>query len=370
MPSDAPLAGRLAALDAFRGLTIAFMLLVNTPGTGSAVYPPLRHASWHGWTITDVVFPSFVWIVGVAITLVLARRLNAGVPRTKLFLDACRRAAILFAFGLFIYAYPFFDLETARVLGVLQRIAICYLAAVAIYLTSTVRGQIAWAVGLLVCYAALMFYAPVPGYGAGHLDIDRNFAHYIDRTFLGPHNYAFTKTWDPEGIVSTLPAIASCIFGLLAGRLIAQAKPLAERTTWLFLFGCVLLLAALTWDPWLPINKNLWTSSFTLLMAGIDCCALAALLWIIDGQGIVRPFTPFLIFGRNAIAIYMAAELIDITLQAAPAGGRSARAWLYETFFAPLASPLNASLLYAIAFVLLNFAIAVFLHRRRLYLKV
>jgi predicted acyltransferase len=167
--AQASAAGRLLSLDAFRGATMAFMILVNTPGDGHHVYWPLEHAKWHGWTPTDVVFPSFLWIVGVAMTLSLGRRLARGDSRTGLFRRAARRAGVLFALGVLVYAYPAFDLSTQRILGVLQRIALCYLASAAIYLTTRLRGQIVWIVALMAVYWLLMVFAPVPGYGAGRL---------------------------------------------------------------------------------------------------------------------------------------------------------------------------------------------------------
>src|SRR3954465_14067596 len=172
---------RLNSLDAFRGATIALMVLVNNAGSGRDAYAQLDHAEWHGWTLTDTVFPSFVWIVGVSITLSLGKRLAAGVPRSRLLLSALRRAAVLFVLGMAVYAFPAFNLSTQRILGVLQRIAICYLTASVIYLWCGVRGQIAWLAGLLVVYWLVMTLAPVPGFGRGRLDVEGNFAHYVDR---------------------------------------------------------------------------------------------------------------------------------------------------------------------------------------------
>jgi hypothetical protein len=219
---------------------MAFMILVNTPGDGRHVYWPLEHAEWHGWTPTDVVFPSFLWIVGLAMTLSLGRKLARGDSRAVLFGSAARRAAILFVLGVLVYVYPQFDLHTERILGVLQRIAICYFAAAAIFLTTKVRGQIVWIVSLMAVYWLLMAFAPVPGYGAGRLDVEGNFAHYIDRVVLGPHNYIWTKTWDPEGIVSTLPAIATCLLGIIAGHIVALRRSLGERCVRLFGLGAIL----------------------------------------------------------------------------------------------------------------------------------
>jgi len=211
-----PITQRLVSLDAFRGATMALMVLVNNSGDGNHTYGPLNHSAWNGWTITDVVFPSFLWIVGVSMTLSLGGRLERGATKSALMLQAFRRAAIIYALGLFTYLFPFFDFSTMRVLGVLQRIGICYLIASAIYLwTPKVRSQIIWIVSLLAGYWLIMVLVPTPGYGAGRLDMEGNISHYVDRIVLGAHNYTGTKTWDPEGIVSTLPAIATALFGLL-----------------------------------------------------------------------------------------------------------------------------------------------------------
>src|SRR5579859_7828530 len=201
-PPAATTPARLLSLDAFRGATMALMVLVNTPG-GPISYGPLNHSEWNGWTITDLVFPSFLWIVGVAITLSLGKRIAAGVPKSRLFLQVLRRACVIFALGLISYVPPDFNLSTQRVLGVLQRIAICYLIASAIYLTTRWRTQVVWTVALLVSYWLIMMLVPAPGYSAGDLAERHNIANYVDRVVLGPHNYAHTKDWDPEGIVST-----------------------------------------------------------------------------------------------------------------------------------------------------------------------
>jgi predicted acyltransferase len=364
-PSPASKSARLVSLDAFRGATIALMVLVNNAGSGRDSYRQLEHAAWHGWTLTDTVFPSFLWIVGVAITLSLGKRVAEGIPESKLLPGIARRAAILFVFGLAVYAFPAFDLGTQRVLGVLQRIAICYFAASLIFLYCGVRGQILWIAGLLAAYWMMMTLIPVPGFGPGRLDVEGNFAHYVDQLVLGRHNYANTKTWDPEGIVSTLPAIATALFGVLAGHLLRLRRDLAERTTWMFVAGSFLLLAGLISNAWLPINKKLWTDSFCLFMAGLDFTVFAIFLWIIDRQGWRRPVQPLVIFGMNSIAIYMAsegfAELLD---------GASLQQPIYRTVFVPLASPANASLMYSLAFVAAMYVVAYFLYRRGWFLRV
>ena len=365
---------RLVSLDAFRGATMALMILVNNPGDGTNVYAPLSHAEWNGWTPTDVVFPSFLWIVGVAMTLSLGRRLAAGVPRAKLFAQAFRRAAILYVLGLVLYAYPAFDPSTQRLLGVLQRIGICFLIATAIYLTTRVRGQILLIVGLLSGYWLLMTLVPVPGYGHGRLDVEGNLAHYIDSIVLGSHNYRWTKTWDPEGIISTLPAIATALLGIMAGHVLRLGRTLAERTTWFFCIGNVLIAAGLIANTWLPINKKLWTSSFSLFMAWLDFVVFAMFLWLVDGLGYKRVVKPLVIMGMNAIVVYMASELLDEVLDAIrwQAGGHviTLHTWIQNTLFAPLASPANASLLFAIAYTLLMYLLAYGMYRRRWFVRI
>jgi predicted acyltransferase len=367
-------ASRLVSLDAFRGATIALMVLVNNAGSGRDSYPQLEHAAWHGWTITDTVFPSFLWIVGVAITLSLGKRVAGGISKSRLMAQVARRAAVLFVLGLAVYAYPNFNLGTQRILGVLQRIAICYLIAAAIYLFTGVRGRILWIAGLFAAYWMMMTLIPVPGYGPGRLDVEGNFAHYVDRLVLGAHNYANTRTWDPEGLVSTLPAIATALFGVLAGQILRLRRGLAERTTWLFVTGSLLLAAGLISTAWLPINKKLWTDSFALFMAGLDFTVFAIFAWFIDGVGWRKPARPMVIFGMNAIALYMIseglAELLDAVRVNGAGGETSLQAYIYRAWFAPLASPPNASLLYSLAFVAVIYAAAYGLYRRGWFLRV
>ncbi len=355
---------RLVSLDAFRGATMALMVLVNNPGDGAHVYAPLEHADWNGWTPTDVVFPSFMWIVGVAMTLSFAKRLAAGATRAQLFSQAFRRAVIIFVLGLLVYAYPL-NLTTQRFMGVLQRIAICYLIAAAIYLNTRVRGQILWILGLLAVYWLAMTLIPVPGYGAGRLDVEGNLAHYVDQLVLGTHNYRHTKTWDPEGIVSTIPAIATVLLGILAGQILRLERTLAQRTKWLLVTGVLLLAGGLICNTWLPINKKLWTDSFVLFMAGLDFVVFAIFLYLVDGVGLKRPVKPLVIMGMNAIAVYLASELLDEALNAT-----HLHHWLFTNFFSWPSSAFNASLLYAVAYVLLMYLIAWVMYRRRWFLRV
>ena len=356
---------RLAALDVFRGATMALMVLVNNAGDGRNTYAPLKHAEWNGWTPTDVVFPSFLWIAGVAMAMGLDRRLADGVTRGSLMLQALRRAAILFVLGLLVYVAPEFSIHTQRILGVLQRIAICYLIAVAINLTTRWRGQIAWCIGLLTVYWLLMVFVPVPGYGAGHLDVERNLAHYVDWTVLGPHNYRGTKTWDPEGIVSTLPAIATALLGGLCGRLLLWDRPLGTRLIRMAIIGAALIVAGQICNIWLPINKKIWTTSFALFMAGLDFVLLAAFIWLIDIRRWHKPMKPLLIMGLNPIAVYMASEALAEALD-----DTGLHRPIYNAVFVPLASPKNASLLWALTFTASMFLVAWALWRKRWIIRV
>ncbi len=358
-------AERLVSLDAFRGATMALMVLVNNPGDGRHSYWPLEHAEWNGWTPTDFVFPSFMWIVGVAMTLSFAKRLAGGVSRGQLFTQALRRSVIIYVLGLLVYVYPGLSFSTQRLMGVLQRIAICYLIAAAIYLTTSLRGQILWIVSLLAAYWLMMTLIPVPGYGPGRLDVEGNFAHYIDSIVLGSHNYRYTKTWDPEGIISTIPAIATVLLGILAGHLLRLQRSLAERTKWLLLSGVLLIAGGLVCNIWLPINKKLWTDSFVLFMAGLDFVIFAILLWVVDGLGFKRAVKPFVIIGMNAITVYLASEFLDEALN-----GMHLHAWLFNNLFSWPASPYNASLLYAVVYVLVMYLLAWFMYRRNWFLRV
>jgi len=366
--------GRLESLDVFRGATIAGMMLVNNPGTWSAVYPQLRHAEWHGWTFTDLVFPFFLWIVGVAMTLSFAKRVARGESKSGLMLHALRRALILFALGLFLSAFPYFDLAALRIPGVLQRIALCYLCATVIFLSTGIRGQIVWAGGLLAVYWIAMKWIPVPGFGAGILEKEGNFAQFVDNLFLRGHMWAATKTWDPEGIISTLPAVGTTLLGILTGHILRARWSPEEKTAWMYTMGSSLTVAGLVAGIWLPINKNLWTSSYTLFMAGMAATTFAFCYWINDVKGYRRWSRPFAIYGMNAIAVYFlagaVAKLTMIIKVPVADGTVSLRDYIYQMVFAPMASPVNASMLHGISFALLMYLVAYVMYRRKWFIKI
>ena len=366
-----PASTRLTALDAFRGVTMLLMVLVNNAG-GPRSYQQLEHSPWNGWTLTDTVFPSFLWMVGVAITLSLGKRRQAGMAASRLMLSLVKRASILYLLGFALYLAPHFDLSQARILGVLQRIAICYLVASLFYLFTGIRTQMAAIVGLLTLYTVLMLWVPVPGYGPGNWTVEGNFAHYVDRIILGAHNYAHTKTWDPEGIVSTLPAIATALLGVMAGHVLRLQSTLRERVGWLLLIGAVLFGSGEIWNWWMPINKKLWSGSFTLLMAGLDFLMLAVLLWLVDVRGYKRVVKPLLIVGMNSMAVYLASEILAEVLDNIHAGSRSTslHELVYSRFFAPLGSMENASLLWALSFTGLMYLWAYLLYKKSWFWRI
>lgn len=345
---------RLLSLDALRGITVAAMVLVNNPGTWRAIYPPLRHADWHGWTPTDLVFPFFLFIVGTSVPLSLRPRV-AGKVDGYVLARVLRRSAVIFALGIVLNGFPWFDWATLRVPGVLQRIALCYLAAALIYLATDWRGQAVAAAGLLLGYWALMTLVPVPGYGAGDLGKAGNLAAYIDRALLGPaHLWQQAKVYDPEGLLSTLPAIATTLLGVLAGRWLARGPAPGAVVAGLAAAGVAATALGALWGLWFPINKALWTSSYALFSGGLAALALAACYWLVEARGVRRWALPFAWFGVNALALFflstLAAKLL-IMIRVGPDATRL-QAWLFERLFAPWAAPANASLAWALAYVL------------------
>jgi len=402
-PSPAPAAGRLMSLDVFRGATIAAMMLVNNPGSWSHIYRPLGHAEWNGWTFTDTIFPFFLWIVGVAIPLSTSRRLEQGQSRAQLFFHALRRAAILFGLGLFLATVGFLVdgspgrmgfadwlqnyFTNVRIPGVLQRIAVCYLIAMLIFLRTNLRGQVIWTAGFLLAYWLLMAFVPFPvsvhgetRYLSGVFEKGDNFSAYVDNLVLngpviGTHVWKVAKTWDPEGIVSTLPAIATCLFGVLTGHLLRARRSEAEKTAWLMVAGALLMWLGEIMNLWLPINKSIWTSSYAVFMAGLAMICFGVYYWFVDVKGCRTLVKPLAIYGMNAITVFVLSgvlgRLLSIKINSAttPEKPVALQSFLYEKFFAPLASPNNASLLWALMWVAMLYTVAWLMYRRRWFVK-
>ncbi len=366
---------RLLSLDAFRGATIVAMILVNNPGSWSALYPQLRHAEWNGWTMTDWIFPFFLFTVGVAMTLSFAKRVESGIPVRQLYGHIITRTIIIFALGLFLNGFPYFNFSELRIPGVLQRIAICYGITSIIFLHSTLRGQIYWITGLLACHWLIMQYIPVPGIGSGLYEPGKNFSNYIDSLVLSGHMWNQTVTWDPEGIISTIPSIATVLFGILTGHLLRSEKTKEEKTIRMYAAGTFLIIFGIIIDMWVPINKKIWTSSFSIFTAGWANLCLATCFWSFDVKGYGRYAKPLVIYGMNAIAVYVVSELVAITIgiiNVTDGKGVSLplQEYLYANIFLPIANPVNASLLFAISFVVVMYFFVWVLWKKNWFLKV
>jgi predicted acyltransferase len=368
---------RLLSLDVFRGMTVAGMILVNNPGTWSAIYAPLRHAEWHGATPTDFVFPFFLFIVGVAIALALGRRVASGAVSKEIYIKIFRRAAIIFLLGLFLAAFPYFDLATLRIPGVLQRIAVCYLIAAVLFLHFDWKKLTVISAALLFIYWLLMTLVPVPGCVAASLD-DRacNPAAYLDRLFLTEaHMWKQSKVFDPEGILSTMPAVVTTISGILAGLWLKKDRPEYEKAAGLLSFGVALTALGWCWGFFFPINKSLWTSSYVVYTSGLALCFLGFCYWTVDIKGYRKWTKPFVIFGVNALALFVGSGLMAKTLGLIKVAGPDGKSislqkWIFDNVFAPLAAPINASLMYALCFILVWLFLMWLLYRKRIFIKI
>jgi len=375
-----PLAGRLMSLDLLRGATIAGMILVNNPGDEQSAYWPLKHAEWNGWTPTDLVFPFFLFIVGVAMAFSFSSRLKRGESRRRLMAHVLWRGLILFALGMFLNGFPNqYHLATWRVYGVLQRIAICYVISAIVVLWSGRRGWIITIVTCLAGYWVFMRFVPVPGFGVPThdvplLDPDRNIAAWLDRKLLFGHLYEGTR--DPEGVLSTIPAIATSLLGVLTGEWLRSDRSAGSKAAGMASFGVLGLAAGEIFNLWFPINKKLWTSSYVIFTAGLALLCLALCYWVLDmKQWRGRWTKPFVIFGMNAIAAYVFAEMVAhwISRMGVSLADGTFVPWqqvIYERWFEGLASPPNASLLYALVFVMMCWAAMWVLYRRGIFLKI
>jgi len=367
---------RLLSLDVFRGMTIAGMVLVNNPGTWSAIYAPLKHAEWHGATPTDFIFPFFLFIVGIAIPIALGKRVEEGVTNA-VYLKIFRRSATIFLLGLFLAAFPFFDFANLRIPGVLQRIAVCYLITSLIFLHTNWKQITFIGIGLLLVYWILMTVIPVPNCEITTIDDKAcNLAAYIDRAILGEnHIWKQAKVYDPEGILSTIPAVVTTISGVLTGVWLKTKKSDMEKVGGLFFFGIVLVALGWAWNFFFPFNKPVWTSSYVVYTSGLALCFLGFCYWLIDIKGYRRWSKPFVIFGVNALALFVFSGLLAKILGLIKVSGAegkqiSLQKWIFDSIFLPLASPINASLMYAVSYILLWLFLMWLLYRKRIYIKV
>lgn len=364
---------RLVSLDVFRGITIAGMILVNNPGTWSALYPPLKHAEWHGWTPTDFIFPFFLFIVGVAMTLSFKKRMERGDDRKKLFYHALQRSVIIFLLGMFLHLFPYFNFSTVRIPGVLQRIAVVYLIASIIYLYVKERWQLIVSISILIFYWLAMTLIPVPEYGAGNLSPDGNLAAFIDRTLMKGH--LWRENWDPEGILSTFPAVVTTMIGILTGRWLLKSNDKFETTSGMFVVGSILIVFGVIWDIWFPINKYIWTSSYVLFMGGLALHFLGFCYYVIEIKNIRWWTQPFLVFGMNAIASFFLSSLVAKTIgiiKITLSNGEkiSLKGFIFNSLYKPFFSEINASLAFAISYVLFWYLIMLIFYKKKIFIKV
>lgn len=377
---------RLESLDAFRGFAIASMMLVNNPGDWGHLYAPLAHAQWNGWTFTDLVFPFFLFAAGVSLAISVERRARGGDDPPQLLRDIARRAAVIFLVGLVLSLFPFFDFSTVRIPGVLQRIALCVLIAAPLAVHASTKSILAWIVVLLAAYTIPMLFVPVPGpdgvVAAGLLEPGRDFGAWVDRQLLGAHLWSQSRTWDPEGLVSTLPAACSLLFGVLAGRrLLAAPSGMSASAAMLFTGLAALAIGRGLDAALIPINKNLWTPAFTIFMTGWSLIVFAVLHTLMDsdpstaGRTLARrALLPFTIYGMNALFLFALSGFVARLLGVIHVGGDGAtaptlKAWLHAPLQSLPIAPENASLAFAIAFNLAMFAVAWAMWKKRWFVK-
>ncbi|MDQ6829311.1 MAG: DUF5009 domain-containing protein [Gemmatimonadota bacterium] len=398
-PSPPAARERLLSLDVFRGLTIAGMLLVNNPGSWGAIYPPLEHAEWNGWTPTDLIFPFFLFIVGITTHLSLSSRRARGDDDAAIVKQILRRGALIVLFGLLINAFPFFTFGDVvgnpnpsfwdriadrphhlRYTGVLQRIGVAYTIAGLLTLRTTLKQQIVILAVLLYGYWFAMTLLPVPDSGIlGALTLDtheRTLAAWLDRAIIGTrHTWTGSTTWDPEGPFSTIPAIGTAMLGVVAGRWIGAKRPLMERIAGLFAIGALAMTLGSMWAWSFPINKNLWTSSYVLFTAGMAAVALATCMWLIDVQRVTWWTKPWVVFGVNPIIAFVGSGIFARCIYSifhVTRGGKSmsVQQAFYEAFLASWLAPKNASFAFALLIVGFFFVFLWILYRRNIVLKV
>jgi predicted acyltransferase len=358
----------LISLDVFRGFTLLVMVLVNShPG---AIYPSLGHAAWNGWGFADLVFPFFLFIVGVAIPYSFANRIARG---ERLFWHILRRSVLLFVIGVFLNGYPQFDLSTLRVMNVLQRIAICYFLAsmIFVYLRMKTKSMV-WLCGtILVLYYVLMKFVPVPGYGAGILEPIGNWGNYIDRHIMLGH--MMYQGWEGKSLLGSFPALVTTLMGLFTGLYLRTALPAYEKLAHLYFYGNVCMAAGILWSFWFPINQSLWTSSLVLFMGGMALVFLATCYYAVDIKKTTWWILPCLIFGVNSLAVWIFSQLGEKTLIAIHIiGPDGAVVSLWQAggdYIEHFLGPVNGSLAFAILYDLFWLGVMGILYRRRIFIK-
>ena len=368
---------RLISVDILRGLTIIFMIIVNDPGSWSHVYAPLLHAEWNGITPTDYIFPTFLFIVGVSIVLSLSKKKDEGLAKNILLKKIIWRSIKIYLVGLFLWLWPNFDFENIRWAGVLQRISFVYLFCALIFLYLNSRSQIIFLFLILVFYTIIMCFIPVPGIGYPDLSVpEKNWAHYID-TLLLP-GVMWEDTWDPEGILTTLPSIGTGILGLIGGYILTSKSDLIKKMLHLSLFGFVLFILGDISQYVFPLNKNLWSTSFTLLVGGISSLSLCFCMYICDYLNLGERFKFAQSFGVNSIFSYMMAGMLTflfydnkiVIFQNTLVDWGIGLNQLFINVFSEIGLPLKLlSFLFAVFYVMIVWIPTSYLFKRKIYIK-
>ncbi len=359
-------AKRLMALDVLRGLTIALMIMVNTPGSWKYVYAPLRHAKWNGCTPTDLVFPFFLFIVGVSMWYSF-KKYGSGLTKDGL-QKVFKRFSIIFLLGIFLNLFPKFDFENLRILGVLQRIAIAYGVAAILCMSFNVKQLFVWFIALLLGYWGLLYLS-------GSEDVfglSTNIVRDLDLFIFGEnHIYkGFGIPFDPEGLLSSMPSVGTVLLGYFSGRIIERSNGTMKAIKNLIIYGAIGVIVGLVWDVFFPINKPLWTSSYVVYAGGLAMLFLSLLLWIIDVKGFKKWSQPFIHFGTNPLFIYLFAGIWADLMFVVKIGGTSAHGYLYNNIFVPIAGNMNGSLLFAITHITFFWFLTYILYRRKIFIKI
>ncbi len=364
---------RIVSLDALRGITIAGMLIVNNQGDWAHLYAPVRHAPWHGLSPADLVFPFFLFIVGVSVAVAYSAGPVTAIARAGLFRKIVMRTLVLMALGLALNLPPDGNFAAMRIPGVLQRIAVCYFIAATSFVYAGRNTRYALFAGLLALYWALVELVPVPGHGAGALDAEGNLCRFIDASVFGAHTYAHSPAagFDPEGLLSTLPAAATALAGVFAGERLARDRRDAAGIS---VMAAALVVAGLLMSVWMPVNKQLWTPSYAVLTAGIALFSLTACLWLVDIRGLRRWAVPFIALGTNSLAVFFASSLvarITVFVTVPDGGGHiPLKLFIHRTLFASWLSPEAASLAYSLMVLAFWTAAAWVLYRRKIFIRI
>jgi predicted acyltransferase len=366
---------RLASIDAFRGATIAGMIIVINPGSWKYIYTPLRHADWNGLTLADLVYPFFLFIVGVSITFSFSKILEQNISKKYLYPKIIKRTIILFLLGLFINSFPDFDLQNIRIMGVLQRIAICYLIVSFLFLNTKLSTQVILSILFLFIYWAIMELVLVPEVGYGIYEKGRNAAAYLDKFILAGHMGYYEKMGEPEGFISTLPSLSTTLFGVFTGYLLKKKENPYKTISLLLASGIVGIIIGLIWSIWLPINKNLWTNSYSVLTAGLALVVYAFFYYFVDVLSYKKYAKPFIVFGTNAITVYVlsivVAKLINLPkFISADGNSYHIKALFYNNILAPIFGNYNASLVYAVLYTAIWCGLIWIMYNKKIFIKV